>query len=272
LNKLLLPTILTALVLIAGIFAFMPVEKVSTVHDVIIAALSGANEVRVILEIPDNEYSCGETCFEYGGEIRIEKHTPGFFQVEKLYLCDAEVDEIAWVWYMGAVNNEVHTELTGPSDFEIGDHPLDDDGSLVPDLANIRGNGILTGNPLFGLHVFTNMGMEEGCTDLLTVANFFGIQGQPFVRLAGEGPSDSGEDVAIFLHESSARTSEDGDGAYLVAYVRGQNLSSSENGEDIWIMHTTLESILADEATEYERGDVDDSFAGLEALIGGFIP
>ena len=35
-NKLLIPTILTATVLIAGIFAFMPVEQASTVHDTII--------------------------------------------------------------------------------------------------------------------------------------------------------------------------------------------------------------------------------------------
>ena len=42
-NKLLIPTILTATVLIAGIFAFLTVEKVSTVHDTIIAALDGAD-------------------------------------------------------------------------------------------------------------------------------------------------------------------------------------------------------------------------------------
>jgi len=42
-NKLLIPTILTATVLIAGMFAFLPVEKVSTVHDTIIAALDGAD-------------------------------------------------------------------------------------------------------------------------------------------------------------------------------------------------------------------------------------
>ena len=41
-NKFVIPSILTAIVLIAGIFAFMPVEKASTVHDEIIAAITGA--------------------------------------------------------------------------------------------------------------------------------------------------------------------------------------------------------------------------------------
>jgi len=40
-NKLVIPTILSFTVLIAGIFAFMPIEKASTVHDQIIAALGG---------------------------------------------------------------------------------------------------------------------------------------------------------------------------------------------------------------------------------------
>jgi len=38
LNKLLIPTILTAIVLIAGVFAFMPIDKASTVHTSIIAS------------------------------------------------------------------------------------------------------------------------------------------------------------------------------------------------------------------------------------------
>lgn len=39
-RKIIIPTILAATVLIAGIFAFMPVQKASTVHTAIIAALS----------------------------------------------------------------------------------------------------------------------------------------------------------------------------------------------------------------------------------------
>jgi len=40
-NKLAIPSILTAAVLIAGIFAFMPVEQAVTVHDTIVADLQG---------------------------------------------------------------------------------------------------------------------------------------------------------------------------------------------------------------------------------------
>ena len=40
-NKLIIPTILIATVLVAGIFAFMPVEQASTVHETIIADIGG---------------------------------------------------------------------------------------------------------------------------------------------------------------------------------------------------------------------------------------
>jgi len=43
-NKFLIPTILTATVLIAGVFAFIPVEKASTVHDEIIEAIEGESD------------------------------------------------------------------------------------------------------------------------------------------------------------------------------------------------------------------------------------
>ncbi len=41
-NKLVIPTILTATVLVAGMFAVMPVEKASSVHTTIIAAINNA--------------------------------------------------------------------------------------------------------------------------------------------------------------------------------------------------------------------------------------
>ena len=43
-NKLTIPAILVATVMVAGIFAFMPVEQASTVHDSIIASLDGADD------------------------------------------------------------------------------------------------------------------------------------------------------------------------------------------------------------------------------------
>ena len=42
-NKLLIPTMLTAAILIAGVFAFLPIEQASTVHTTIINTLGGAD-------------------------------------------------------------------------------------------------------------------------------------------------------------------------------------------------------------------------------------
>jgi len=42
-NKIIIPTILVATVLIVGIFAFMPIDKVSTVHGTIILNVGGAS-------------------------------------------------------------------------------------------------------------------------------------------------------------------------------------------------------------------------------------
>ena len=44
-NKLLIPSILAVTVLIAGIFAFIPVDKATTVHDQIIAAILGTGTI-----------------------------------------------------------------------------------------------------------------------------------------------------------------------------------------------------------------------------------
>jgi len=40
-NKLLIPSILVATILVAGVFAFIPVQKATTVHEFIIAAING---------------------------------------------------------------------------------------------------------------------------------------------------------------------------------------------------------------------------------------
>ena len=47
-NKIVIPAILGITVLVAGIFAFMPVEKAGTVHTTIIASISDANVVGIV--------------------------------------------------------------------------------------------------------------------------------------------------------------------------------------------------------------------------------
>ena len=42
-NKLLIPTMLTAAILIAGVFALLPIEQASTVHTTVVGDLDGAD-------------------------------------------------------------------------------------------------------------------------------------------------------------------------------------------------------------------------------------
>ncbi len=51
-NKLLIPSILTAIVLVAGMFAVMPIEKASTVHTTIIAAIKSTGGAGSTLSVP----------------------------------------------------------------------------------------------------------------------------------------------------------------------------------------------------------------------------
>ena len=50
-NRLALPAILAATIMIVGIFALTPIQEASTVHATIIAALQGASIVRVVTDI-----------------------------------------------------------------------------------------------------------------------------------------------------------------------------------------------------------------------------
>jgi len=51
-KKIIIPTILTATILIAGIFAFVPVDKATAVHDDIIAAITGSQDA-VLLDLEE---------------------------------------------------------------------------------------------------------------------------------------------------------------------------------------------------------------------------
>lgn len=51
-NKLVIPSILTAAVLIAGMFAFMPIDKASTVHTTIIASNKAGGVDTIVLADP----------------------------------------------------------------------------------------------------------------------------------------------------------------------------------------------------------------------------
>jgi len=54
-NKLTIPAILVATVMVAGIFAFMPVEKASTVHDTIILAITDGKVVQVTVPLSEGD-------------------------------------------------------------------------------------------------------------------------------------------------------------------------------------------------------------------------
>ncbi len=51
-NKLLIPSILTAIVLVAGMFAVMPIQQASTVHTTIIAAIKSVGGSGSMVSIP----------------------------------------------------------------------------------------------------------------------------------------------------------------------------------------------------------------------------
>jgi hypothetical protein len=236
-NKIAIPAILVATVMVAGLFAFAPVEQASTVHDTILSGLSGSNEVQMTIPIADNNW--GEGYWEYSGEIRIEKHTPGFFQIEKMYLCDTEQSTLTpttWTYHMTALDNSVHAEDLDAENF-------------VPDLGTVSGFAYDVGPyPVFGF----GYGVDEACFDLMNPSSIGGVSEQSIVRLAGEGSStDPIDDVAIFLTEGE-RMSEDEDGAYLVVYLKGENITDPDN--DIWITHTPLETIL--DGAEFNRSNV----------------
>jgi len=69
-NKFIIPVILSATILFAGIFAFVPVNSVTAVHGLIIAAIEGVNDELMILISTDHD-NIGGNLTEIDGNLTL---------------------------------------------------------------------------------------------------------------------------------------------------------------------------------------------------------
>ena len=122
-NKLTIPAILVATVMVAGIFAFMPVEKAGTVHTTIIASISDANVVGIVDSDLTN-FDAGEelevTCT--GGKslvhsIIFESITGAFTTADSMSL-RFDIDGSGTNWGSVTTNSDIFGS-DAPADIEI---------------------------------------------------------------------------------------------------------------------------------------------------------
>ena len=188
-NRIVIPTILVATVMIAGIFAFAPVEKASTVHDQIIAAIEGNTIVRKTLDIQeDNTWTQVITFNRIDGT--------GAFQVEKLFVCD--------LWNNTGfidIAFDVETTITGLGMF-----------GGQPSLLSAEGNPPQTG-------IAPSANFENECIDLMVVQYNRGGSNQGEVGDIHLG-GDSLNNVNVRFQDSSCGN-VDPNGAVIVAYFKG---------------------------------------------------
>jgi len=203
-NKFSIPSILVATVLVAGIFAFMPVEQASTVHlsDTFkesIAATAGLVKVEVT-GIDDSTGLSGFVTFERTGGA-------GAFSIDFLFICDQETNSSN-----GDIEQNFQFQIetsqttgTGAKMLNSLTHPLE---------AGISGES----------------GMEDGeCYSILTETNFnadTGHTGSAFIGAAIQLVGDENNKIIVFMGhggESSpgAFSSAPNDGATMVAYISG---------------------------------------------------
>ncbi len=216
-NRLAIPAILAATIMIVGIFALVPLEKASTVHPQIIAALQGANIVRVVFDIDNTNDDDGSITWSQIVTYHRDDGV-GAYQIEKLFLCDFDNDEdSSQIRISYNIETAVVTGSTNPS-FEA--------------TLESAGNGeVLTGFP-------PNYDGEDDCVDLLTThLNFEGIgseTNQPVGRTHLGG--DNLNDVSVLIDEFGCQddTGTDTNGAVLVAYIRGLTSASQM---DVDIVH-----------------------------------
>ena len=183
-NKLTIPTILVATVMVAGVFAFMPVEQASTVHtsgtttlaqaniDSINAASSGVVVTTVIGDGADDLYD-GTITYDFDAGIDTAR-------IVQLYFCDfAEGGADA-----GDDIDIEATVFTGPlvtgAGVEVAGTPIEMDTLANAECVEIVEDGFLT--PLIG---------------------------------------DGANDIVITLDELDGVADDDADGATLFAVITG---------------------------------------------------
>ena len=142
-NKFAIPAILTATVLLAGIFAFSPVEQASTVHTTIQTAVGTQQaEVGVIAADADGASTTTLTCDAAFEVTQITVQTIGTVDAAETVDVDFDVDGAGANWtvdvnYIAAVN---------VSDNENTALMNDDSGATGPIIATTDGRVIVTLN------------------------------------------------------------------------------------------------------------------------------
>jgi len=130
-SNLIIPAILAATVLVAGLFASMPIEKASTVHTALLAGASGLQRVTATDQ--------ADVANQFDGDVEITGTAP--FLVMAVYICDVEIG-----------NDAVADTLV------IGDIEVDDNTLNTENLASLVDIGVADETPV------------PGCYDLLGFA------------------------------------------------------------------------------------------------------
>jgi len=196
-NKLLIPTILVATVMVAGIFAFMPVEQASTVHESeefqTIVTESAGGGVRVTETINDETGLSGYLTFD-----RIDG--AGVFSIDTLMLCDFEADNN----WRGQFFYQTETSLTTGTGAKLLN-------SMERDVTTV-----ISGNPGDGVCIdILQQTTVGGLIDFFTGNT--GLHGET-IQLLG----DENNNVIVFMRDVNGNVSGSGEGtATIVAYISG---------------------------------------------------
>ena len=181
-NKLAIPAILAATILVTGFFAFSPVEKASTVHTTVTDTLLSASLVRVETAL---DFATGGN--DFTGEViySLIADAEGVFEIEKLFLCDYLGQRF------GTDSRITYTAETSITATGASGNLIDEDG-----------------NPF---SVAFNFSTGDACIDLLAVEN------EDYHLLLG---GDENNDIILHLEAGGLNDAEN-DGGSLVAYIVG---------------------------------------------------
>jgi len=196
--KIALPVLLVMTVVVAGMFAFAPVQQATTVHDSILAAISGTNLVRISQDLSDASDLSGFITYDrISGE--------GAFQIEKLYVCDYEASGRTIFEF------QVETSQTTGTNERLLDQKGHDMQSIMTGAEKVQD----------GECASINWWMPRA-------AYLSGQSGQTTQILLG---GDENNDVLVFFDESSGTGEINGDGATIVAYITGLQSASQMTTE-----------------------------------------
>jgi len=205
-----MPTILAAVIMVAGIFAFLPVEDASTVHTGE-GSLQSATQTRIVETLDD---STG-----LSGQIIIERSDgAGVFTIEKLSICDKEWDNntaSTWIFFT------VETELVGNSLLKAGSALEAGD---FQDADEYSGSGVMLHRGhvvkavISGSQGAVASQADGTCADIMEVSHNSATGSGNRITLGGNEDNDV---ILTFFDARFGDKTGDGDNAFLIAYITG---------------------------------------------------